>query len=50
MMQSFRERIPELGTLKAMGFSDGQVLNMILAEAIVTNVSVARPWGSSSQE
>ena len=34
MMQSFRERIPEFGTLKALGFSDTHVLALILAEAL----------------
>jgi putative ABC transport system permease protein len=35
MMQSFRERIPELGTVKALGFSDRQVLGLVLAEAVI---------------
>jgi putative ABC transport system permease protein len=35
MMQSIRERTPELAVLKAMGFSDGLVMTLILAEAIV---------------
>src|SRR5580693_5434221 len=34
MAQSFRERIPELAVLKTLGFSDGSVLWLVLAEAI----------------
>lgn len=34
MMQTFRERIPELGTLKAIGYSDRGVLFLVLAEAV----------------
>jgi putative ABC transport system permease protein len=33
MMQSVRERIPELAVLKALGFSDSKVLTLILLEA-----------------
>jgi putative ABC transport system permease protein len=32
--QSFRERIPELAVLKTLGFSDGMVMLLILAESI----------------
>jgi putative ABC transport system permease protein len=35
MMQSIRERIPELAVLKTVGFSDRLVMVLILAEAIV---------------
>ena len=35
MMQSVRERIPELAVLKAMGFSDGMVTALILTESVV---------------
>lgn len=33
MMQSVRERVPELAVLKTIGFRDGQVLSLVLAEA-----------------
>ncbi|MGQ0700841.1 MAG: ABC transporter permease [Panacagrimonas sp.] len=33
MMQSVRERIPELAVLKTIGFRDGQVLALVLAES-----------------
>jgi putative ABC transport system permease protein len=33
MAQSVRERIPELAILKTLGFSDGEVLGFVLAEA-----------------
>jgi len=33
MAQSIRERIPELAILKTLGFSDGQVTRLVLAEA-----------------
>lgn len=32
MMQSVRERIPQIAVLKTLGFSDGAVLSMVLAE------------------
>ena len=35
MMQSVRERIPELAVLKAIGFSDGKVTALVLVEAIL---------------
>ncbi len=35
MMQSVRERTPELAVLKTLGFTDGAVLALILAEALV---------------
>jgi len=34
MMQSIRERVPELGVLKTLGFSDRLVMTLILSEAI----------------
>jgi putative ABC transport system permease protein len=34
MAQSVRERIPELAVLKTLGFGDGQVLRLVLAEAL----------------
>ncbi len=35
MAQSVRERIPELAILKTLGFSDGAVLGLVLAESIL---------------
>ena len=35
MMQSVRERIPELAVLKTLGFGDGQVLELVLAESLL---------------
>ena len=35
MAQSVRERIPELAILKTLGFSDGKVTMLVLAEALV---------------
>ena len=35
MAQSIRERIPELAILKTLGFSDGKVTALVLAEAVV---------------
>ncbi|HYC59523.1 MAG TPA: ABC transporter permease [Thermoanaerobaculia bacterium] len=35
MAQSVRERISELGVLKAIGFTDGQVLAMVLIEGVL---------------
>jgi putative ABC transport system permease protein len=35
MAQSIRERIPELAILKTLGFSDGQVTALVLAEAVL---------------
>jgi putative ABC transport system permease protein len=34
MMQSVRERIPELAVLKTLGYSDGKVLTLIMLEAV----------------
>jgi putative ABC transport system permease protein len=41
MMQSVRERIPELAVLKTLGFSDGKVLMLVLIEAFVLCVFAA---------
>lgn len=35
MMQSVRERVPELAVLKTLGFSDRQVMGLILTEAVL---------------
>ena len=35
MAQSIRERVPELAILKTIGFSDGKVTVLVLAEAVV---------------
>ncbi len=35
MMQSVRERIPELAVLKTLGFGDGKVLGLVLAESLM---------------
>ncbi len=35
MMQSVRERTPELAVLKTLGFTDGGVLWLVLAETLV---------------
>lgn len=35
MMQSVRERVPEFGVLKAMGYSDRTVLALVLAESLL---------------
>lgn len=35
MMQSIRERVPELAVLKTLGFSDRQVMSLILTEAVL---------------
>ena len=41
MMQSVRERIPELAVLKTLGFSDRTVLVLIFSEAVVLCVLAA---------
>ncbi len=41
MMQTIRERTPELAVLKSLGFSDRAVFLMVLAEALVTCVAAA---------
>jgi putative ABC transport system permease protein len=35
MMQSVRERVPELGVLKAIGFSDRRIMGFVLGEAVL---------------
>jgi len=41
MMQSVRERIPELAVLKTLGFTDAQVLALVLSESLVLSLSAA---------
>lgn len=41
MMQSVRERIPELAVLKTLGFSDTRVLVLVLAESVMLCVLAA---------
>jgi len=41
MMQSVRERIPELAVLKTLGFSDGKVLTLVLVEAFLLCIFAA---------
>jgi len=41
MMQSVRERIPELAVLKTLGFGDGRVLRLVLAESLLLCVIAA---------
>jgi putative ABC transport system permease protein len=41
MMQSVRERIPELAVLKTLGFGDAQVLGLVLAESLLLCVIAA---------
>jgi putative ABC transport system permease protein len=41
MMQSVRERIPELAVLKTLGFGDGMVLGLVLAESLLLCVIAA---------
>jgi putative ABC transport system permease protein len=41
MMQSVRERTPELAVLKTLGFSDTKVLTLILLEAVALCVVAA---------
>ena len=41
MMQSVRERIPELAVLKTLGFGDGKVLGLVLAESLMLCVIAA---------
>jgi putative ABC transport system permease protein len=38
MSQAVRERIGELGVLKAIGFTNGQVLGLVLAESCMLTV------------
>ncbi len=39
MSQSVRERIGELGVLKAIGFTNGQVLSLVLAESCLLTIA-----------
>jgi putative ABC transport system permease protein len=41
MMQSVRERIPELAVLKTLGFTDGKVLALVIAESLLLCVVAA---------
>jgi putative ABC transport system permease protein len=41
LMQSVRERIPELAVLKTLGFTDGGVLLLVLAESLMLCVLAA---------
>jgi putative ABC transport system permease protein len=41
MMQSVRERIPELAVLKTLGFTDGAVTTLVLAESVLLCVIAA---------
>ena len=41
MMQSMRERVPEFAVLKTIGFTDGGVLTLVLAEAALLCVAAA---------
>jgi putative ABC transport system permease protein len=41
MMQSVRERIPELAVLKTLGFADGTVLGLVVAESLLLCVGAA---------
>jgi len=41
MMQSVRERIPELAVLKTLGFSDARVLGLVIAESLLLCVLAA---------
>jgi putative ABC transport system permease protein len=48
MMQSVRERTPELAVLKTLGFSDGRVLMLVFAESVLL-CAIAAPPASPSQ-
>jgi putative ABC transport system permease protein len=41
MMQSVRERIPELAVLKTLGFTDGKVLGLVIGESLLLCVLAA---------
>ena len=41
MMQSVRERIPELAVLKTIGFGDGKVLGLVIGESLLLCVIAA---------
>jgi predicted lysophospholipase L1 biosynthesis ABC-type transport system permease subunit len=44
MAQAVRERTGELGVLKAIGFTNGQVVALVLAESCLLTV-LGEPWG-----
>jgi len=39
MMQSFRERVPELAVMKTLGFGDGRVAALVAAESVLLCVA-----------
>jgi putative ABC transport system permease protein len=41
MMQSVRDRIPELAVLKTLGFSDGTVLGLVISESLLLCLTAA---------
>jgi putative ABC transport system permease protein len=41
MMQSVRERIPEFATMKAIGYSSGVMLSMVIAEGLILALMAA---------
>jgi len=41
MMQSVRERVPELAVLKTLGFGDGTVLGLVIAESLLLCMTAA---------
>lgn len=41
MMQSVRERIPEFGVLKTLGYSDNAVLALVLVESVILCILAA---------
>jgi putative ABC transport system permease protein len=41
MMQSVRERVPELAVLKTLGFSDAAVMGLVIAESLLLCVAAA---------
>jgi putative ABC transport system permease protein len=41
MMQSVRERIPEIGVLKTLGYSDGTMLALVLIESLILTAFAA---------
>jgi len=41
MMQSVRERIPEIGVLKALGYSDATMLALVLVESMLLSLAAA---------
>jgi len=47
MMQSVRERVPELAVLKTLGFTDFAVVALILAEALILSGMAMSVAGSS---